>query len=271
MVPLEFRHYKELKNFYKPYTLKGYLFWEALSRIGLFRNILSKLSSAKIDEAVLEFLRERYDVFAVNRGTTGETNTLTVIAKGDLGWQFLKIIPESKIHLLQAEMNASEMFSEYNWFIGSGYNERIHSTTLAWIVPYFHLERVGFKIYCQEILEILNDLILLGSKNSTILSHGDFTAWNLFKCNDVLVVIDWETLEYRLPGFDIFTYVFKSQFLLFGRFKSSNVMWSKLLFSKYFELLGITDWVSYLNMYLAKSNNELGYNIDREEVRRYYG
>lgn len=45
-------------------------------------------------------------------------------------------------------------------------------------------------------------------------SHKDFCPWNILKTKNGLKIIDWETAEAYIPGYDLFTYIFQTAFLL---------------------------------------------------------
>lgn len=81
-----------------------------------------------------------------------------------------------------------------------------------------------------------------------VFSHGDFCPWNLvLDTTNAIKVIDWEMAgEYPL-GYDLFTFIFQSSFLLTPKKTSSalineNINW----INQYFSHFGVQDYTPYL-------------------------
>ncbi len=72
----------------------------------------------------------------------------------------------------------------------------------------------------DEIFSIINSIAALHplytNENGFLysFSHGDFCPWNLLKVNGELKVIDWEMGGSAVLGYDLFTYIFKTNFEL---------------------------------------------------------
>jgi len=84
-------------------------------------------------------------------------------------------------------------------------------------------------------------------------SHGDFCPWNILYKDTIIYCIDWELAgEYSL-GYDLFTYIFQTSFLL-NPGKSSGILWeeNKEYIHRYFEHFGVNDPITYLSFFVKK-------------------
>ena len=81
-----------------------------------------------------------------------------------------------------------------------------------------------------------------------VFSHGDFCPWNLvINLENNIKVIDWEMAGWYPLGFDLFTFIFQSSFLLSPNKKpvmliKENLSW----FNQYFSSYGVDNYLPYL-------------------------
>ena len=93
------------------------------------------------------------------------------------------------------------------------------------------------------------------SKESELLflfAHGDFCPWNILESTKEIKVIDWEMAGIYPLGYDLFTYIFQTSFLLHPRRKplvvyEENVHWMNKFFCEY----NIIDWQPYLSEFAS--------------------
>jgi len=84
-------------------------------------------------------------------------------------------------------------------------------------------------------------------------SHGDFCPWNMLVTENGLRLIDWEMAADRPLGYDLFTYIFQTIFLL-----KPSVSPKKLLTKNrdwivnYFTHYDVAEWEPYLKDFINK-------------------
>ena len=105
---------------------------------------------------------------------------------------------------------------------------------------------------------ILNCLFILSeqsvkSQNKTksnlkfIFAHGDFCPWNMMEKNKKILLFDWEMGGNYPVGYDLFTYIFQTNFLLNPKKSISEIMLeNKDNMKLYFKYFKIYDWNNYL-------------------------
>jgi hypothetical protein len=85
------------------------------------------------------------------------------------------------------------------------------------------------------------------SELKTCFSHGDFCPWNMMLYKNELQIFDWEMGGIRPVGYDLFTYIFQTSFLLTpSKINSLIIQENKTLITSYFKSQKIEDWSHYL-------------------------
>lgn len=88
------------------------------------------------------------------------------------------------------------------------------------------------------------------SSTKTIFSHGDFCPWNMMEQDGQILLFDWEMGgEYPL-GYDVFTFLFQTHFLLEPEKPIQSVLSeNKEIIEQYFNHFKISDWNMYLTAF----------------------
>jgi thymidylate kinase len=69
-----------------------------------------------------------------------------------------------------------------------------------------------------EKMRTLIDCMLPQAKVPVARSHGDFTPWNVRRCGDKLLMIDWEQSRDDMPAlYDLFHFIYQNNILVKGR------------------------------------------------------
>jgi predicted Ser/Thr protein kinase len=93
----------------------------------------------------------------------------------------------------------------------------------------------------------------MDTKLRVSLSHGDFCPWNILKTKNGLRIIDWEMAKVRPIGYDLFTYVFQTHFLIIPKYSIEQIfLKNKSCIDTYFKALDIHDYKDYLCFFAAK-------------------
>lgn len=135
----------------------------------------------------------------------------------------------------------------------------------------------GVKYNKKKVSEAILDLLLSINKEVYSLgenvdrelvymfSHGDFCPWNLvINKKNIIKVIDWEMAGIYPLGYDLFTFVFQTSFLLSPNKKSAilikeNTKW----FIQYFNHHGVNDYLPYLKEFTQ-------IKLKREQFKKNY-
>lgn len=88
------------------------------------------------------------------------------------------------------------------------YDKTIHEDFVFFKTEYIPGKKSKETKHDKRIMELLITLRELG------ISHKDFCPWNILETRNGLRIIDWETAEAYIPGYDLFTYIFQTAFLL---------------------------------------------------------
>lgn len=103
-----------------------------------------------------------------------------------------------------------------------------------------------------KILDKLTELTIITDRNMqnnlrTCFAHGDFCPWNLMNCHGKAKVFDWEMAGNYPIGYDLFTFIFQTSFLLNPNKKIKTLLdqYRKII-DDYFEHMGINRWELYL-------------------------
>jgi len=83
-------------------------------------------------------------------------------------------------------------------------------------------------------------------------SHGDFCPWNILVNNQQLRLIDWEMAEERPLGYDLFTYIFQTAFLLSKRPVREIIRQNSQWIEMYFAAFNISDYAPYLKSFATE-------------------
>ena len=79
-------------------------------------------------------------------------------------------------------------------------------------------------------------------------SHGDFCPWNIILDQEnKLLIFDWEMAGENIIGYDLFTFIFQTNFLINTKKLNSTILRENLNFIEfYFDFLKINNWKKYL-------------------------
>ena len=109
---------------------------------------------------------------------------------------------------------------------------------------------INYDIIC--LIKTISSLNVKGCKQSetnleTSFAHGDFCPWNLMHSTGRLMAFDWEMAGLYPLGYDLFTFVFQTNFLLHPkRHIEDIIMKNQEHFAHFF---GNTNWKPYLTSF----------------------
>ncbi|SHJ76374.1 Phosphotransferase enzyme family protein [Arenibacter nanhaiticus] len=269
--PLDFTKHQVFLSFYQPYTNFGKLSWGLFRNLAWYRRLFSINNIEKfIPETKIRKIIGEDVIMAFNTGTPGPEQKIT-----GLGWEaedyfFIKYGVST---LAQSNVN-----NEYIILDQLGQLDFVpkildfHQSSLGTLLKTDVLQgdRLANSVLDKSILKCLYSLAELNintiknykTDKISVFAHGDFCPWNIMKKNGKLLVYDWEMAGTYPLGYDLFTFIFQTNFLLEPK-KSIELTFSVNtdIIDKYFNYFNIKNWYEYLMSFcnlkiqLAKANN----------------
>tara|TARA_B110000114_G_scaffold150691_1_gene161655 strand:+ start:1149 stop:2063 length:915 start_codon:yes stop_codon:yes gene_type:complete len=258
LFPSGFKKYELFTSFYQAYTFKGKVLWWLWCNVSVFRKLCQVTKPEEIIPiAKLERYIKKDTILAFNRGTKGIEQKTSILGI-DLKTQDEFFIKYADTELSRKNVNNEgeilgqlavlEFVPQLIKHINKEEFTFIQTTVL-------NGERVVNQNIEKQLLSVLNTLATLNivAKNECnteldkCFAHGDFCPWNMMISNKKLQVFDWEMAGCYPVGFDLFTYVFQTSFLLTPKISIEKIMkQNEELIQRYFQSLSISDWTPYL-------------------------
>jgi len=256
--PKGFLNYKLFSNFYQPYTLKGKMLWKLWSKSRLLRWVcLEKHPEEMLPILNLQKYLPATSLLAFNRGTLGPEQKTTVLGVDqETGEQFFIKYAETEISqknvknegLILKQLIALDYVPQLKKFVNTEEYLFIQTSVLTG-------EKVVSQNINQQLLMILTQLHQLkvesnnqqDTKLKVSFAHGDFCPWNMMLKESKLLLYDWEMAGYYPVGYDLFTYIFQTAFLLFPASDIQEIIKrNNELIVTFFKLIELNDWKKYL-------------------------
>jgi hypothetical protein len=255
----DFRKYSFILNFFTPYSFTGKIFWWIWRRF-FFIKFFFRVDESKVpDLKALKTCTGNNKILAINKGTAGPEQKTTAICyfqESDKSY-FLKYAKSEKAKSLV--INEYSILLKLNEFpcVPQIINYQQSHTGISLLTGFIEGEK-----FCQTVLsdKIYNLLIRLSKVSikdcpdyvesftgRKCFGHGDFCPWNIMVSDNNLHLIDWEMGGAYPAGYDLFTFLFQTQFILHPDKKPEEIILYNLQYIKsYFLELGIELWESLL-------------------------
>lgn len=266
-------------NFYTPYSTGAKVIWWIWRNVPLFRNcfFIDDFADIPILDEISDFFGKD-SIVAYNVGTQGEEQKITTISFLDNEFLFSKFAST-----LRAKVNVSNEAFILNSLQHLDFVPRILGVTQS--SRFFVLrtevligERWGkSKLVDEVLLRIIeiNSLQIVscrsfGGEVIKVFSHGDFCPWNLIICRGSIMVYDWEMAGHYPLGYDLFTFLFQSAFLLNPRLTIGNLLEENEQHIRYyFRSFGVEYWLKYLYEFASIKSSLERSKIDKRLFERY--
>lgn len=100
-------------------------------------------------------------------------------------------------------------------------------------------------ICAVSVIEVNRDV---KSTYVQLFSHGDFCPWNMLISETEIKMIDWEMAGLYPAGYDLFTYIFQTNFLIHPHKPIQEILnKNKQYIKEYFDRFQIENWSEYLS------------------------
>lgn len=243
---------------YAPFSFSTKLFWKLLLNFKIFRKFFTcEESSLPLSiKKILTILDSKEDSFQIKMGTEGPDQKMTLIKHAAKDISFFKIgNTERGIELiknessilkeLEGKFNAPKLLNLYK-------KEEFEFMETEYIIG----QKVNATNLCNSIYDYILSIALhnINSRDSIIKSfnHGDCCPWNFLQKGDYdFLLIDWELSGEYVLGYDLFTFIFQTPFLLTPSksnqvILNENILWIK----RFFDYFGIKNIHTYLNFFI---------------------
>jgi hypothetical protein len=255
--PEGFESHKVFVSFFKPYSLKGKISWFLFLKFSLYRFFFKKKNIEEfIPEIKIRKIINSESSIAFNSGTAGPEQKITGLGLQNNGRFFFLKYAQSSLgiknvineHYILKNLQGLDFVPKIQNFYKDDTQTLLKTDVLSG-------NRLG-NIPLNET--ILNCLFILSeqsvkSQNKTksnlkfIFAHGDFCPWNMMEKNKKILLFDWEMGGNYPVGYDFFTYIFQTNFLLNPNKSISEIMLeNKNNMKLYFKYFNIYDWNNYL-------------------------
>lgn len=259
--PLNFVKHQFLTSFFKPYTLFGRVFWWVWNKFPFVRNIYKVDNIERfVPEKFIKSIVGEQSILAFNTGTLGPERKTTVLGVSGKTEEkfFLKFskddLPKENI------MNEGAILTQLGHleYVPQVLKTHLSDDYYVLKTTIFQGKRLGNIELNEKILTLIFDINnqeVNTSKNFekniiSCFSHGDFCPWNLILEDDQIMVFDWEMAGTYPLGYDLFTYIFQTTFLLNPKKGIEEIFNSNLIhIENYFSHYGKTDWSIYLQAF----------------------
>jgi len=259
--PQGYKKYPTFKSFYQPYTILGRVMWFIWDHSRILRSVCIENNPQRILPltALDKYLNSNL-ILAYNRGTPGDERKLTAVGcdKKTREEFFLKYA-ESEITMLSVikegnilkQINYLDFVPEIKFCVTTENYSLLKTTFLKGN----RLNKIRLDNSIISILWLMSKQKVNLEKRSfgnlkTCFAHGDFCPWNLIIEGKNVKVFDWEMAQYYPLGYDLFTFVFQTSFLI-TPWKSIKRLLkeNRRHIDSYFDKLGCIKWNAYLKSY----------------------
>ena len=257
--PFEFRKHDLFLNFFNSYSFVGGVSWFLFKRFSVYRWFFSiKNIEDYIPEHNIKKIIGNDSIMAFNKGTMGPEQKITGLGVSNKNEFFFKY-GQTKI----AKVNVQNEYCilkqiEHLDFVPKVINFYKDKNQVLLKTSVLKGNRLKYKVINNKIV----DLLFLFSKqkvecNKTTsiklqcsFAHGDFCPWNLMIHDGQILVFDWEMAGNFTLGYDLFTYIFQTQFLLNANIQINNIISDNINAIKYyFSKFNIKNWKTYLTAF----------------------
>jgi len=235
--------------------------WFIFSRVPLFY----KLFNEKNIEKYLKFdlLSDFIDddsIFSINLGSKGPERKISIIGQSlRTNENFFIKFGNSDIsrNLINNEIKILSQKSNFD-FIPSIIKYNKSKTHCILKTKFLEGRKRSNNFIDDKILSLLLNISKTeGLKKNqeglyTVFSHGDFCPWNIMDYNGTIQVFDWEMAGNYSLGYDLFSYIFQTSFLISN--KSAKDIYEEYIYfiEDYFKEFEVNVWKGYLKSFSSQ-------------------
>lgn len=245
-----------VKSIYHPYSLIAKFSWFLFNNFNFYKTIfkISEIDNFIPDKSIKKILGTQAPI-AYNLGTLGQEQKITGIGRDNEHYFFIKYATTPlAIKNVRNEFETLRKLSNLDFTPNViSFFEEENSVLLKTDV--FKYKRLSNTNLNHNIIKYLIKLsmIPLEKENNGLgfnkcFSHGDFCPWNMILDEEnKLLIFDWEMAGENIIGYDLFTFIFQTNFLINPKKLNLTILRKNLNFIEiYFDFLKISNWKKYL-------------------------
>ncbi|HLP04292.1 MAG TPA: phosphotransferase [Paludibacter sp.] len=271
--PDGFNKYPVFATFYKPYRFITKAIWKLWRTSHFFRNLFHTDEIGKY--IPIENIQEHLpgdSIMAFHIGGAGSRNKINVLSVDahtrEIHFTKYATTPEVSISVLNEGFILEQL--KHLPFVPQLQLHAGENDSCAFIrTTVFEGRKMKYVPGDKQVTNILETLsgqnikcrINYRSGLKTCFAHGDFCPWNMFYCNKVVKIFDWEMAGMYPLGYDLFTYIFQYEFLVNRRWRFDEILEeNNAFFQEYFSYHGVVDWLPFLREF-----TEIRYKLESEK------
>lgn len=257
--PFNYSECQFFLRFFTPYTFKGSLIWWLWKKSYFLKYFFQVNESEVPDLASIKNYIGNKGIWAINKGTPGPEQKTTAIGYLPDRDQrlFIKYAESEKAR----ELIINEHFILQKLIDIEGVPQIIeyknNCSAVMLQTRYVDGEKLRQTILTDQIIDLLLKLVKVnatdcrdytrGFAGIKCFGHGDFCPWNILIEGNDLHLVDWEMAGIYPVGYDLFNYIFQTQFLLHPSKQPKKILGENTKgINSYFAGVGISDWLSLL-------------------------
>ena len=254
--PKGFKKYAVFQDFFSPYSKVGRISWFLFTRFSLYRLLFAKKNiETFIPEKNIRKIIGEDAVMVFNTGTKGPEQKITALGIDNNYEFFIKygetVIAKENVsneHFTLKQISHLDFVPKVLDFYSADAQVLLKTNVLK-----------GVRLLMTTLdYNIINQLITIASQKvecikttqstlKTCFAHGDFCPWNMMTNNHNILIYDWEMAGNYTLGYDLFTFIFQTQFLLEPKKKIPDILKENVkLIEHYFSNFKIINWNDYL-------------------------
>lgn len=255
--PKNFTRHKVFLSFYQPYSLLGRISWWLFRHVSFVRWLLGKKNvESFIPEKEIRDLTRSSAPMAFNTGTPGPEQKITALGFENNEYFFLKYA--------RTPLAASNVTNEYHTLrqleqldiVPRVLDFKMHNGKVLLKTSVLQGTRTEHSALNEAIIAILHQLADLSVKDAnrvntnllTCFAHGDFCPWNMMTKDGKIFFYDWEMAGNYPLGYDLYTYIFQTSFLLSPEKSPAEIIsMNHDIIHSYFAQFKIDNWLQYLS------------------------
>lgn len=274
------------RSFFQPYSFKGKVSWTLFCNSRLYRQFFKKRNiEPYIPEQAIRNILDCQSLMAFNIGTPGPEQKITALGREAGDYFFIKYgqtpLARKNVSNEYNVLKLLELKADFAPIPQDFYQDEQQVLLQTEIIRGEREQRTRLS---EAILQILIELAELdiqiqkttNSDLKQVFGHGDFCPWNIMDKNGEKVLFDWEMGGTYPLGYDLFTFLFQTNFLLHPEKTQKKIITSnKYYINHYFNHFCIKDWNPYLIAFarvkanLEKSKDEEGLYQSYKELKKY--
>lgn len=270
--------FSKLKKYYFPYSRKSKLFWFIYANFSVVRNRFS-VHENEIPlpiTLIKRIINQENSAYFFNLGTKGDEQKATVITENIKQNFFLKFA-QSDIAKTLVENEAKTLIKLRSTKLDTAklINYGLENNCYIILTEALSAEKVDATVLNNQILNyILNVSLAFPLSNEKYIqafSHGDFCPWNMLQTEDKkLILVDWEKAGFKTIGYDLFTFIFQTSFLLNPNLGIQSIIdINKGFIESYFNKFEIENWELYLIKFAESKIEEEASKTNQYLLNKY--